>query len=171
MIPIIIGMAAFALLLIVTARLAAQDTGIVVPTTTIYMGGGDPLIIHLTASEAITPGDNVVTVSGTANRVEMCDAGDDEYTGTADVNSLAELDNNNHMTHDFASGEVVPVITGNCHVRKIADTAGVTKGYIVRIGAADGVECQDISTAANKFTIGRALTSATTGNAFVCHQF
>ena len=165
-------LAALAVMALVTARLmAAEDMGITIPSAAIYMGGGNPTIIHLTASEAITPGDNVVNVSGSASTVEMCDAGDDEYIGTADLNANAALDNNNPLTHDFATGEVVPVIVGNCHVRKIADTAGVNKGNIVRIGAADGVECQDISTAANKYTIGRALTSATSGNAFACHQF
>ena len=170
MIETIIGMAlAAALLIILSQRLAAEDMGIVVPSNCIFMGGGDPGIVYLTASEGITPGDNVVEAS--ASTVEMVDAGDDEYMGTADKNDNAVLDGNNPLTHDFATGEVVPVITGNCHVRKIADTAGVNKGNIVRIGAADGVECQDIGTGANKLTIGRALTSATTGNAFVCHQF
>ena len=47
MIPIIIGIAA--LLLIVMAKLAAQDTGLVVSSTKIYLGGGDPAYIYLTA--------------------------------------------------------------------------------------------------------------------------
>ena len=162
--------AIIAILVMVKARMmAAKDTGITIPSNVIYMGGGDPGLVFLTASEGIGAGDNVVAAS--ASTVELCDANDDEYLGTADKNDNAVLDNNNPMTHDFATGEVVGIITGNCHVRKIADAGNVNKGFIQRIGTGDGVECVDISTAANKYTIGRALTSATSGNAFACHQF
>lgn len=170
MITVIIGVLLATIFMVLLSKLmAAEDMGLTIPSNNIFMGGGDPIIIYLTASEGITPGDNVVAAS--ASTVEMCDANDDEYMGTADKNDNATLDGNNPMTHDFATGEVVPIITGNCHVRKIADTGNVSKGFIVRIGGADGVECDNILTVANKYVIGRALTSATSGNAFACHQF
>ena len=162
--------AIIAILVTVKARMmAAVNTGITVPSNVVYMGGGDPGYIYLTASEGIGAGDNVVAAS--ASTVELCDANDDEYLGTADKYDDAVLDGNNPMTHDAATGEVVRIITGNCHVRKIADAGNVNKGFIQRIGTGDGVECVDIGTAANKFTIGRALASATSGNAFPMHQF
>jgi len=157
------------LVLALSKLMAAVNTGITVPSNVVYMGGGDPGYIYLTASEAIGAGDNVVAAS--ASTVEKCDAGDDEYLGTADKYDDAVLDGNKPMTHDAASGEVVRIITGNCHVRKIADAGNVNKGFIQRIGTGDGVECVDIGTAANKYTIGRALASATSGNAFPMHQF
>jgi len=158
-----------ALLLVQAQAMAAQDMGISIPSNKVLMWG-DPQMIYLTASAAITPGDNVLGNGSTT--VAVCANNGTAYLGTADTDDLAVLTGDEtSMTHDYASGERVGIITGNCVVRKIADTAGVNRGCIVRVGVADGAECQDISTGANKYTIGRALTSATSGNAFACHQF
>jgi hypothetical protein len=172
MIEIIIIMAAFAVALLVTSRLmAAQNTGITVPSTTIYCGGGDPLYIYLTAENALTPGDNVYGKTSDNTRCNPCAANSFMYLGTADLNDDAVLDGNNPISHDFASGELVPIITGSCMVRKIADASNVTGGEVQEIGQSDGAECQDINARGAKYAIGRALTAATSGNAFVMRQW
>ena len=167
MIPIIIGIAA--LLLIVMAKLAAQDTGLVVSSTKIYLGGGDPAYIYLTAYEAITPGDNIQP-AGTQQCAQSDTGASPSFMGTADLNDQAVLDDNNPLTHDFASGEVVPIITGHCHVRKMADTNGTTAGKVQRIGAADGAECEN-NASTMKYSIGRAMTTAASGSAFILNQW
>jgi len=160
-----------ALLLIATSKLmSAQNTEVVLPDNAIYLGGGDPGIIMLTASEAITAGDNVVS-SANGKTIAKCAAGGTTYTGTADLNQNAALDNNVPASHDFANGEIVPVITGNCIVRKVADTAGVKRGQVCKIGAADGAECGDLGSAATKYMIGRARTTAASTVAFPMRQY
>lgn len=174
MMTIALIMAAVAMVLIIIAsRMDAENTGITITSNAVQMGGGDPQVIYLTAAEGITPGDNVNYVAGADSvTVEVLDANDDACIGTADINDQAVLTGDETpVTHDWATGEVVPVITGNCHVRKIADGAGVNKGNMIRPGSTDGAECQDIGTGANKFVYGRALTSATSGNPFCAHQF
>ena len=173
MMTIALIMAVLAVLFVVLSRAMAEDTGITITSNAIQMGGGDPQVIYLTAAEGITPGDNVNYVAGASSvTVEVLDAGDDACIGTADLNDEAVLTGDETpVTHDWATGEMLPIITGNCHVRKIADTAGVNKGNMVRPGSTDGAECQDIGTGANKFVYGRALTSGSDGNPFCCHQF
>ena len=167
--PIIIGVAALAILLIIMAKLAAQDTGVVIPTASIFGGGQDPAYIYLTASAAVTPGDNVEPVSTT--RVKPCDASAEEFIGTADKNDDAVLDGNNSMTHDFAIGELVPVITGAVHVRKIAEGV-IGVGKIVRPGTTAGTACLADATSTAKYTIGRNISEAVTdGNAFIMRQW
>jgi len=170
MIPIILAIAAFTLVLIgLQHMMAAENTGLTVDSTAIYQGGGDPGYIYLVAGEAITPGDNVQP-AGT-QQVYVSDTGaSPSYIGTADKNDNAVLDNNNPMTHAFASGEVVPVITGHCHVRKIADTNGATAGKVQRVGATDAGEVEN-NASTMKYSVGRALTTATSGNAFILNQW
>ena len=163
-------LAVVAVLVMVVARsMAAVDMGITVNTNNIYHGGGDPAMVYLTAGEAITPGDNCQP-SGT-QLVYMSDTGaSPSYIGTADKNDNAALDDNNAMTHDFASGEIVGIITGHCHVRKIADTNGATAGKVQRVGATDAAEVED-NASTMKYSVGRALTTATSGNAFILNQW
>lgn len=169
---ILITVAAFAVALIALSRImAAQNTGIAVPSTCIYMGGGDPAYVHLTAEAAITPGDNVFGKVADNTLCNPSAAASFTCFGTADKNDDAVLDGNDPMTHDFAIGEVVPIITGNCQVRKVADATGVTGGEVQRIGSSDGAECEDANAIGAKYTIGRALTAATSGNAFVMKQW
>ena len=149
--------------------MAAENTGLTVDSTAVYQGGGDPAYIYLVAYEAITPGDNVAP-AGTQQCYQSDIGASPVYMGTADKNDNAVLDNNNPMTHDFAEGEVVPVITGHCHVRKIADTNGSTAGKVQRIGAADGAEVEN-NASTMKYSVGRALTTATSGNALIMNQW
>ena len=165
-----IVLAIIAVLVLSKARaMAAQNTGLTIDTNCVYQGGGNPEYVYLVAYEAITPGDNVAP-SGTQQCYQSDTGASPVYMGTVDKNDKAVLDDNNPMTHDFAAGEVVAVITGHCHVRKIADTNGTTAGKVQRIGAADGAECED-NASTMKYSIGRALTTATTGNAFLMVQW
>ena len=167
---IMIILAALAVMALVAAKLmAAEDTGVTVPTNDIYAGGGDPAYVYLVAYEAITPGDNVAP-AGTQQCYQSDTGASPVYMGTADKNDNAVLDGNNPMTHDYAANEVVAIITGHCHVRKIADTNGSTAGKVQRIGAADGAECEN-NASTMKYSIGRALTTATSGNAFLLNQW
>ena len=171
MIEIII-VAAIAVVLFVASRLmAAEDTGVTVPDNCILVGGQHPAYIYMVAEGAITPGDNVEPGSVAASEVKACDASAEEFTGTADKNDDAVLDGNDPMTHDFATGEVVPVITGPCLVRKIAEGV-VANGKIVRPGTTAGTACLADATSTAKYTIGRCVSwSVTDGNAFVMRQF
>ena len=75
------------------------------------------------------------------------------------------------MTHDFATGEVVAVITGPCFVRKIAEGV-VANGKIVRPGTTAGTACLADATSTAKYTIGRCVSwSVTDGNPFVMRQW
>ena len=150
--------------------MAAEDTGLTVPSEKIYAGGGDPQVIYLTAYEAITPGDNVAP-AGT-QQVYQSDTGSSPvYMGTADLNDLAVLTGDETpVTHDWAAGEVVPVITGHCHVRKIAGSSNATAGKVQRIGAADGAQVEDNASTA-KYSVGRALTTGTSGNPILMNQW
>ena len=89
--------------------MAAEDTGLTVPSEKIYIGGGDPAIIYLTAYEAITPGDNVAP-AGT-QQVYQSDTGSSPvFMGTADLNDKAVLTGDETpVTHDYEAGEVVEV--------------------------------------------------------------
>jgi hypothetical protein len=168
---IAIAIAVLAIIMLAMSRVMAEDLGIVVPDNKVYLGGGDPAYIYLTASVAVTPCDNVAPSStSSVTRCKPCTAGSEAYLGTADLNDLAVLDDNTQMTHDWAIGEVVPIITGHCHVRKVADTNGVTTGMMVRIGSGDGAECENISTATARFGIGRAMTTGATTVAFAMNQ-
>ena len=170
---IILATMALAVIMFLMSRLmAAQNTGYVVPTNAIYMGGGDRGTILYTASEAISPGDNVVS-SADGYTVAKCGAGGTTYTGTADLNKSNDSGGagGNAVTTDFADGDTVPVITGNCVVKKVADTAGVLRGQVVKIGAADGAEVGDMGSAATKYMIGRARMTATSGNTFPMRQY
>ena len=170
MIEMIIGVALVAaMLIILSQRMAAENTGLTVDSTAIYQGGGDPAYVYLVAYEAITPGDNVAVTGG--SQCYQSDTGASPcFIGTADKNDNAVLDSNNPMTHDFAATEVVPIITGHCHVRKIADTNGATAGKVQRIGATDGAEVEN-NASTMKYSVGRALTTATSGNAFILNQW
>jgi len=165
-----ITLAVLAVILIAAAKLmAAQDTGVTLDTNVVYQGCGDPEIVVMTAYEGMTPGDNVA-MTGT-NRVYKCTAALKDYFGTVDKHNRALLDDNDPMTHDIATGELVDVITGHCLVLKVADTNGVTAGKVVKIGTGDGVECEDIGTSTVERAIGRAWHTATSGNQFPMMQW
>ena len=168
----ILIVAAVALVLFMASRMmAAEDCGITVPTNAVYCGGGDPAYIYMVAEGAITPGDNVEPGSVAASEVKACDASAEEFTGTADKNDNAVLDGNNPMTHDFATGEVIPVITGPCFVRKIAE-GGVGNGKIVRPGTTAGTACLVDATSTAKYVIGRCISyDAGDGEPFVMRQW
>lgn len=154
MIPIAIGVAAVALLLIILSRMDAENTGPVTPDNVVICGGGDPAIIHLTADAAITPGDNVEP-GGSAARVKACDNSAEEFIGTADVNSKGgELAGTEPISTDYAQGDVVAVITGDATVRKIAE-GGISSGKIVRPGTTAGTSCLADATSTAKYIIGR----------------
>jgi len=163
--------AVFAVLALVAAKLmAAEDTGVTVPTNCIYAGGADPEYIYLVADAAITPGDNVEP-GAAASGVKACDASAEEFIGTADKNDNAVLDGNDPMTHDWAAGEVVPVITGACLVRKISE-GGVASGKIVRPGTTAGTSCLVDATSTAKYTIGRSVSAdVATASPFVMRQW
>jgi len=164
-------LAVVAILVMLKARMmAAVNMGITVNTNNIYHGGGDPAMVYLTAGEAITPGDNIQPAGGTYGCYQSDTGASPSFIGTADKNEHATLDDNNVMTHDYASGEIVGIITGHCHVRKIADTNGATAGKVQRIGATDAAECED-NASTMKYSTGRALTTAASGSAFILNQW
>ena len=169
-IEITVAVAMACIILAKLMAMAAEDTGLTVPDDKIHAGGGDPAIIHLTAYEGITPGDNVAP-AGT-QQVYQSDTGSSPvYMGTADLNDKAVLTGDETaLTHDWAAGEVVPVITGHCHVRKIAGSSNATAGKVQRIGAADGAQVEDNASTA-KYSVGRALTGDTSGNPILMNQW
>ena len=169
--PIILGIMALAIVLLIMQKLmAAQNTGIVVPDNAIYAGGGDPDIILMTATAAITPGDNVEPVS--ASTIKACDASAEEFLGTADLNKSNDSGGagGNDVKTDFADGDVVPVITGACQVVKVAEgTVGV--GKKLRPGTTAGTSVLTDTTSNGKYFIGRNLSGDTTdGNTLVMQQ-
>lgn len=171
--PIITAGAAFlvlAIIMLAQARaMAAQNTGVVVPTNAILVGG-DPHVIYLTASAAITPGDNVEPVSTT--RVKACDNSAEEFCGTADLNkeNATGEAGGYAATTDFAAGDKVPVITGACMVRKVAEGT-VSVGKVLRPGTTAGTSVLVDTTSTAKYAIGRALHSTTDGLGVVMRQW
>jgi hypothetical protein len=173
MITIALIIAAIAMLMVIGSRHMAENTGIVVPDNCIYCGGGDPAYIYLTANGAITPGDNVKGHPDTSNKLcVVCGANEFFYIGTADLNDEAVLTGDETaMTHDWAQYEVVPIITGNCHVRKIIDTNGATAGEVARVGSITGTDVEDANAAGSKYCIGRFLEGGTDGESVLMKQW
>jgi hypothetical protein len=168
MITFAIGAAIMALLMLLLSWVMAEDTGVVISDTKVYHGGGDPAIIHLQATAAITPGDNVEPVS--TYGVKTCDNSAEEFIGTADTNDKGgALAGSEPISTNYASGDVVPVITGACHVRKIAEGT-IHAGYAVRPGTSDGGACLE-QTTTHRYTIGRSLTYNTDGGAILVKQY
>ena len=156
MFTIAIGVAIVALLMLMMSRSMAEDTGQTVSSTKVYHGGGDSGIVHLLATAAITPGDNVEPVGDYG--IKTCDAGAEEYIGTADTNDKGgELAGTEPISTDYANGDVVPVITGPCIVRKITEGV-VANGKILRPGTTDGGEVMADTTSTAKYTIGRSIS-------------
>jgi len=139
----------------------ALTTGVKVPTNTIKVGHGPHHEILLTAEGAITPGE-FVKFGTDAARVVVCAADDVACIGIADLNYDAVLEDLDPLTHAFAADDRVPVIlTGMAVIT--ADTAGITAGLVVRVGAADGGEGQTLAADADiRLCKGRALTTAAT---------
>ena len=143
----------------------ASTTQLVVPTNTVKVSGPHETLT-LVAEGAITPGEAVKFGSSQA-QVVVCGVTDPLCIGVADKNqNAAVIAGTDPMTTDYAAGDEVMVITKG-RVRAIADTAGITRGTLVKTGAVDGGKFEDIGAGTFDEVVGRALTTAASGAAFI----
>lgn len=144
----------------------AITSGLVVNNNDINQGGPHETL-SLVAEGVITPGD-AVKFGSTQEFVVVCGVTDPLCIGVADKNDIvANRNGTNPMTQDYAVGDQVLVFTKG-RVRALADSAvAVTRGTLVMTGATVGTSFEDIGAGTFDEVVGRALTSAAVGTAFI----
>lgn len=118
-----------------------QNTGIVAPTIAIRCADNCK-VFPFVAEGAITPG-NLVKKGTADNQVVVAITTDKDILGVADLNYTA-LDAGGVETAAYAAGNRVDVIIDGL-VALVADTAGVTCGKRIKVGAATSGRVQDVA--------------------------
>jgi hypothetical protein len=132
-----------------------QNLGDVVPTN--RYDAGENFKVSRVAEGAITPGQLVK--KGTAdNQVLVATPGDKGILGVADLNRNAVVRNLTPLTA-FAAGEALEVIVFG-FVSVLADTAGITAGRKVMVGAANNGRVEDYLDTAVAGAFGQANLEA-----------